>query len=974
MGLAGSAILLAGSLALSYYAQNRAKRRAEDEFKAKTRDNTPTDTATRGGIPQFFQGRRVIPPMQAWVGERTSFKTSKWPGAGGNDLIIYRERAWHVLCQQECDILHRILADNKVIFEGPIEKSAFPSGSTLQITPNPKKKVTQSFFRIFWGEDDQPINTSLGDASRVGIDSRWPGYCYIEWTQYTMGPQVRWERITYDMERYPLSGLTQSPIAFPTSFSELTEIQDDVIYAIAGADVPGGTYTDEFGQQHPAFAVDGNRTDDYKIGRKLRLTGNQLIPGGLYEIVFATYFDTESFEPSIFPDGSFNPIFIDQAPTGTYIALLEINSAQVFSPTGFVNPTKPNADGGANGAHCLYELFFTSNGANLVGGSFGGLWDFQSLEEVGIQLNSEILKTNVIGTNGASAQALAAEIMQDLGIILFWDFSLNPAKYRFKLLRFSQEEDVINIPQEAILNYPPQFEHDTGIKKTNQMVFEYVDATFSGRQRTVKVSDDGSVSLTNDRPDYNKVFLPTVTDYDTAVKVSTRRSLEDLPNTGVLKLEMARDSMKIPPGSSVRIPEYPFKLRVADVKPSFSTGRNTIECLRDTYTVPIENYFPDGTVPGTEGKLGNEADLAFTILEMPKQLNFSNSVVFVPLRIRDNALVGTSAIFISDNLTNNPFPPFGLLGSWFTAQNLQNVGFVSGGTLVEDWNTDKTWEETGGLISALGPDISDVPSLAGDFSSWTKGTVWAYVNGEIIFLRNLSIEGENYRLQGCIRGRYATEIPVVNHPAGSVVYIFRSDDVQKFIHPYFSPSANVTEDGLSLTPKVYWFSSIPNHPSPLSYNDAGIYQHFIIGRGVLPLTPGCLRPRDQQFAVRWDSGWPLRIDWNYQSVYPSTYYKTGAGELNTDDTVIPITLPEADPEVDFEIKVSGDIEGQGFVTNIRVVTIKNANKPTWKYKRAKYRADFVSPLPNRNILIQVAAIKGGYRSENIAALFLKEVD
>ena len=158
-------------------------------------DNNPTTITLRGAWLPYIIGRRLTGPIFAWVGNRTSREEGSG-GKGGSPSskqTVYYEEGLHIIGLGPLTKLHFIKRNKKIIFTGPITPDDTPSGSTLQTTDG-------STFKIFWGEEFGPIDTWLGDESRLGAMSRWPYHAHIDWMPFKCGTSAVWGEVEYDLE------------------------------------------------------------------------------------------------------------------------------------------------------------------------------------------------------------------------------------------------------------------------------------------------------------------------------------------------------------------------------------------------------------------------------------------------------------------------------------------------------------------------------------------------------------------------------------------------------------------------------------------------------------------------------------------------------------------------------------------------------------------------------------------------------
>lgn len=174
----------------------------ESEF-----DNRPTPLASRGVYLPVVYGRGLVAPAFCWTGDRITEKVEQDVGGcgmGGSapSSLIYKEAAMQVLCLGPVWKLHRISQNGKPLYKTPIssvstDSNYVASGSAVTISTD--EGGTETFY-IYWGENDQPVNTWLGDADRIGVSSRWPNVCYIVWRRKTLGPSPNWPNLEFEVE------------------------------------------------------------------------------------------------------------------------------------------------------------------------------------------------------------------------------------------------------------------------------------------------------------------------------------------------------------------------------------------------------------------------------------------------------------------------------------------------------------------------------------------------------------------------------------------------------------------------------------------------------------------------------------------------------------------------------------------------------------------------------------------------------
>lgn len=180
-------------------------------------DDSPVSTAKRGSFIPYLIGHKRLGASILWAGDRTSQQevigaSSSSSGGGGKgrgksrssssqqSQTVYFESAWHGLCLGtggaavgEGAKLHKIYRAGKVVFDTTITQASDPSGSSFTTDDGHE-------FTIYWGERSQPVNTFLGDSSRVGISSRWPNLLYVVWEGVKLGPSPVWPVFEYVVE------------------------------------------------------------------------------------------------------------------------------------------------------------------------------------------------------------------------------------------------------------------------------------------------------------------------------------------------------------------------------------------------------------------------------------------------------------------------------------------------------------------------------------------------------------------------------------------------------------------------------------------------------------------------------------------------------------------------------------------------------------------------------------------------------
>lgn len=176
-------------------------------FKPKNRsaitDKEATTTSARGSFIPLIIGSERTGPAILWVGDREVRRESSGKGKGGlfgpPQQNVFYEAAWHGLCVGPGAILHRIWADGKLIWTGPISSGTHPDGTLINVPG-------EGDFEIYWGaETPAGPNLFLGAMSRVGLMSGWPLLMYVVWKPKKLGLAPRWPNLEYEVEVHPYS-------------------------------------------------------------------------------------------------------------------------------------------------------------------------------------------------------------------------------------------------------------------------------------------------------------------------------------------------------------------------------------------------------------------------------------------------------------------------------------------------------------------------------------------------------------------------------------------------------------------------------------------------------------------------------------------------------------------------------------------------------------------------------------------------
>lgn len=200
--MAQAVAFAAGSVAMGLLAKALLPKGKRPEI-----DQKKPSLASRGAFIPILIGRAQVKPNILAVWGRTVADEGNAGGKGvtgsGATQQVYRENAWHALAVGPCRKLHEIRENDKVIWRASDLGSSFvrgisaethPSGSTIHVSGD-------GSFRIYWGEQDQPIDPLL--SAMLGHNSRQKFVCGIIWIQKRLGGSTVWGDLSYDLECHP---------------------------------------------------------------------------------------------------------------------------------------------------------------------------------------------------------------------------------------------------------------------------------------------------------------------------------------------------------------------------------------------------------------------------------------------------------------------------------------------------------------------------------------------------------------------------------------------------------------------------------------------------------------------------------------------------------------------------------------------------------------------------------------------------
>jgi len=891
--------LLVLSIALSYIAGKLLAAKVKPKF-----DDRVTTIASRGAYVPRLIGRRKIGCIFAWAGGRYTKKEKVDGGKGslfaGPKATVYVEHGWHILCMGPASKLHKITQNGEDLFTGPITSDSHPSGSTIDLGP-------EGSFRIFWGEFDQPINTFLGDADRIGISSRWPGFCYVEWTNKRLGTSAIWPTIEYELECAPQTTiLTNTP-----AYMQPTRTLDGNITPAVFDVVPGAADVGYF-----EFA--GNITSQFFPSQILRLTSHT---GMVDQDVTLIRTELRVDPVFLFTYGG-RDVYRYDYYTQFYLDVAVVGNTNDGQLQGYTEAP----DDGYNHAHILAELLFADDGYGM--NQDQDLYDMDSLEALGELCVTEGVRGSVIGQDGTTYQELVGGILIDLGVFLTVDYTTG-------LLTFVPvREPVGTLP---VVSYDLQTElpeisvQHADLRITN-VAYSFKDRVHQYEDTTIGADNDGESTQTGvQRTEINQII--STCNHQSAGVMAERRQQEALAGGAQIVFPANRSTRQLVPGSAIYADGIDERLRLLTVEGDPLSGQVKLQVVTDYYGAPLTEFQQNPGIPEPTAD-PTDPDPQVAIIEVPEYLlNGQQDITLLIPRLRDDESVQGTDLHISRDDTT-----FTMIG--------RDLSLMAGGILIDPMTALDFQAPVGSYnFTAVGPDIDDVLDLSADLTSWSNGRQLAILvdpdsaSYEICLLKKVTaVGGGVYSLDGIIRARYDT--PQQTFGAGAYVFILQNDD------------GLIIQDVL-LEPQVAIFAKSQPFGTggQLPLTEAGSVALALYGKGIRPITPANIRI-DVNLTT-WTAGADFVVRWDYftpRTVGSGAGFQ-GAGSASSD----------AAPEGDFLVEILN--------ASNTVIRQFNQATATYTYTNAQRVTDFGADPAS--LKFRITQLRGGFSSDTNTQTFTK---
>lgn len=438
----------------------------------------------------------------------------------------------------------------------------------------------------------------------------------------------------------------------------------------------------------------------------------------------------------------------------------------------YFQATDEEADNeGPNPAHAIYQLL---TAPHPHGAGIPPDWiDFGTLESLGVLMQSEHMPCSIVA-NAAEGTESVQDILSDMQECFGFVTPEVGGKIVFVPVRYVDPLDVPEFTGQMITAPNPEREFVQGASYSDKVQYVIRDRTQRFTRTPIDLADDAEASRYSRRVAVDKE-LTCIVDIVTARKCATRREMEQFASGSKYTFTMNYTARAMSPGMAFRVEGLP-QMRVGTIRARYDSQLVEVVAAVDHYSLVSSSWDPGAGVVGGSSS-SPESDLYVFPFEIPSQL-IGDVVALGCARIRSNAATGSAVVWIS--LDGTTYRQIGTQSGW-----------GAGGLLLSEISENSlTVVENGPVIRALGPDVaSSVQDLTSDVSGWVSGRQLALINGEIMFLRNVTAVVGGWRLDGLIRGRAGTVAS--EHGAGSRVFIVSSSTIQALTSPELIPGRTI---------------------------------------------------------------------------------------------------------------------------------------------------------------------------------------
>lgn len=678
-------------------------------------DDSANSAGTRGTMAPLLLGHNKLKPIIAYVGNRVSWQkvVGSVPDPDGfweEDDDVYAERfkesAMHILGVGPTLELTQIIEGGKIIFDQKIRRADHVSGSEFTCTDE-----DSSVFRIYWGEQDQAVDTDL--AELTGVSTRYPYCCYIYWVEKQLGARARWKALDY-----VLSCSTKGEEAdfIDGSASEVSFNAEPKTLIVAG----------QISFRPAMFSTD-SLVEDLEVGDLVHF---------VVDDVWAQIADR------VDQDGGYY-FTIDDT---NYLYSLTL--AQSYAMTATPDGTYAK---GVNPALAIRQMLFYNYPHGLSLSS--SLFDMTSLNDLipyFAEGGTEPAPSSIMLKSGRSYQAGISGILTDYGLSMYPDSITG--LLTFRLIRAG--ETPVLLDNSVVALDKVQNTKAYSVLAPQKMVYTFLEASRNFTRSTILVDDDGKAKLTGN-PNTKKISLNTPTDIVTASAIASRKE-QEVGIDRALKIPVSITEEDLNIGDVVEFASLNGVWRLVTKGTGIDKAYVDMSFMLDAYSVT--NLYRTGVSTGTDITDPVAADPYVDVFEGNRYLSPDQAGYYL-LRARAHTLITGAWLYRSESDVTAEFSG----GS--SALSFQTFGALNEG-MVESGGVLDTLE-----ITAGGTDFESFWNVSVSDADWRSGKVIAKIGDELVFVKSITvIDPETVQLNDILRGRLGTAASV--HSTDDVIGFF----------------------------------------------------------------------------------------------------------------------------------------------------------------------------------------------------------
>ena len=362
-------------------------------------------------------------------------------------------------------------------------------------------------------------------------------------------------------------------------------------------------------------------------------------------------------------------------------------------------------DHGANAAHIIYQLLFETWPHGL--GMDPGLFDIDSLQEVGVEMETEGLRCHTFIENGGTISDAVAAVMGEVGIQCAWDHTTG--KFAFRLERATAPDSAV--PFHSIIQAPLGSTRVFDAGRGDLLSYEFTSAMENYVTHSLDVDRQGAQTLASGGA-VRTTRIQSTRDIEAGQRVASILANLDFSQASLKSFRMGRDGIVVRPGDILDFTAWtrtPQNWRVVSVKGAPHTPEVEVSAYEDRLDYGTPSISGLRLLEPGEDPNPPAADQAVWALE-------SGDSLFVA------RLPAHPEMAYAEVLGSNDGSTFWKLGS---------IGYVAGGRVVDDIGTE-LWLRTSdpeavAALLRIPEDASSAEVLRG---TTTDERGWAFAGAE----------------------------------------------------------------------------------------------------------------------------------------------------------------------------------------------------------------------------------------------------